>query len=304
MLKYRIPSALALIAVFSLAVWGLYKPYLFYLLPLLSCLLTVAAVLEMLKMTGTNGPFKAWTVIAALLILIGGYFYFRYPNFQRIRVVLGFVALLVFTATFLMPLVINRIEGAIKSVSATFLTLLYIPLPIAMLLGVALIGYTSAKLDGRFFLPYFVAIVKSADIGAYCLGTLFAKSPMGSHKFVPEISPKKSIEGLIGGVLLSLSVGILGALYLPNVSDAMLILGSNISGNIEVGRIVGAAIISLILCLLSIVGDLVESIWKRDSGIKDSGSYIPGMGGILDVADSLLLAAPFMYAITLTLSRF
>ena len=84
----------------------------------------------------------------------------------------------------------------------------------------------------------------------------------------------------------------------------MLILGSNISGNVEVGRIVGAAIISLILCLLSIVGDLVESIWKRDSGIKDSGSYIPGMGGILDVADSLLLAAPFMYAITLTLSRF
>ena len=258
----------------------------------------------MLKMTGTSGPFKAWTVIAALLILIGGYFYFRYPNFQRIRVVLGFVALLVFTATFLMPLVINRIEGAIKSVSAAFLTLLYIPFPIAMLLGVALIGYTSAKLDGRFFLPYFVAIVKSADIGAYCLGTLFAKSPMGSHKFVPEISPKKSIEGLIGGVLLSLSVGILGALYLPNVSDAMMILGSNISGNAAAGRIAGAAIISLILCLLSIVGDLVESIWKRDSGIKDSGSYIPGMGGILDVADSLLLAAPFMYAITLTLSRF
>ena len=304
MLKYRIPSALLLIAVFTLAVWGLYKPYLFWLLPAVACLLVVAGSLEMLHMTGTKGLFKAWTLAASVLVLLGGYFFFRYPAFQRMKVVLGFIALLIFTATFLVPLVVNRIEGAIQYVSASFLTLLYIPVPIAMLLGVALIGYTSAKLDGRLMLPYFVFIVKGADIGAYCVGTLFAKSPLGSHKFVPEISPKKSIEGLVGGICLSLAIGVLGALYLPNVSEAMLLLGSKIAANPYVGRITGAIIISLILCLLSIVGDLVESIWKRDSGIKDSGSYVPGMGGILDVADSLLLAAPFMYAITLTLSRF
>ena len=304
MLKFRLPSALALIAVFSLAVWGIYKPYLFWLLPAVACLLVAAGSLEMLRMTGTKGLFKAWTLAASLLILLGGYCFFRYPDFQRIKVVLGFIALLIFTATFLIPLAANRIEGSIQSVSSAFLTLLYIPVPIAMLLGVALIGYTSQKLDGRFFLPYFVAIVKSADIGAYCVGTLFAKSPLGNHKFVPEISPKKSIEGLVGGICLSLAVGILGALYVPNVSDTMLLLGSKIASDPAVGRLAGAAIISLILCLLSIVGDLVESIWKRDSGIKDSGSYVPGMGGILDVVDSLLLAAPFMYAITLTLSRF
>lgn len=304
MLKYRIPSALLLIAVFSLAVWGLYKPFLFWLLPAVACLMVVAGSLEMLNMTKTQGAYKIWTIIAAFMILLSGFFYFRYPNFQRMKVVLGFTALLIFTATFLIPLFINKIEGAIRSVSASFLTMLYIPVPLAMLLGVALIGYTSAKLDGRLMLPYFVFIVKGADIGAYCVGTLFAKSPLGNHKFVPEISPKKSIEGLVGGICLSLAIGVLGALYLPNVSDAMLLLGSKIAANPSVGRIAGALVISLILCLLSIVGDLVESIWKRDSGIKDSGSYIPGMGGILDVADSLLLAAPFMYAITLTLSRF
>lgn len=304
MLKFRIPSALTLIAVFSLGVWGIYKPCLFWLLPLLSCFLVVAACCEMLKMTGTQGISKVWTIVASLLILLGGYCFFRYPNFQRVKVVLGFIALLVFTATFLIPLVTGSVKGAIQSVSASFLTLLYIPVPIAMLLGVALIGFSSQKLDGRLFLPYFVAIVKGADIGAYFLGTLFAKSPLGSHKFVPEISPKKSIEGLIGGISLSLAIGILGAIYIPNVSDTMLLLGSKIYADAALGRIAGAAVISLILCLLSIVGDLVESIWKRDSGIKDSGSYIPGMGGILDVADSLLLAAPFMYAITLTLSRF
>ena len=304
MLKFRIPSALALIAVFSLGVWGIYKPCLFWLLPLLASLLVLAACCEMLKMTGTKGLSRAWTIIASLLILLGGYCFFRYPNFQRVKVVLGFIALLVFTATFLIPLVTGSVKGAIQSVSASFLTLLYIPVPIAMLLGVALIGFSSTKLDGRLFLPYFVAIVKGADIGAYCLGTLFGKSPLGSHKFVPEISPKKSIEGLIGGISLSLAIGILGAIYIPNVSDAMLLLGSRINANAALGRIAGAAVISLILCLLSIVGDLVESIWKRDSGIKDSADYVPGMGGILDVADSLLLAAPFMYAITLTLSRF
>ncbi|MBP5628011.1 phosphatidate cytidylyltransferase [bacterium] len=304
MLRFRIPSALALIAIFSLAVWGIYKPYLFWLLPFVACLLVFAACCEMLKMIGTNGAFKAWTIAASLLVLLGGYCFFRYPNFQRVKVVLGFIALLVFTATFLIPLVTGGVKGAVQSVSASFLTLLYIPVPIAMLLGVALIGYGSPKLDGRLFLPYFVAIVKGADIGAYIVGTLFAKSPLGSHKFVPEISPKKSIEGLVGGISLSLAVGILGALYLPNVSDAMLLLGSKINADAAIGRITGAAVISLILCLLSIVGDLVESIWKRDSGIKDSGGYVPGMGGVLDVADSLLLAAPFMYAITLTLSRF
>ena len=304
MLKFRIPSALTLIAVFSLGVWGIYKPCLFWLLPVLACFLTVAACCEMLKMTGTQGLYRVWTIAASLLILLGGYCFFRYPNFQRVKVVLGFIALLVFTATFLIPLVCGSVKGAIQSVSASFLTLLYIPVPLALLLGVALIGFSSPKLDGRLFLPYFVAIVKGADIGAYFLGTLFAKSPMGSHKFVPEISPKKSIEGLIGGIFLSLAVGILGALYIPNVSDTMLLLGSKIYSDAAIGRIAGAAVISLILCLLSIVGDLVESIWKRDSGIKDSGSYIPGMGGILDVADSLLLSAPFMYAITLTLSRF
>ena len=127
---------------------------------------------------------------------------------------------------------------------------------------------------------------------------------MGNHKFVPEISPKKSIEGIFGGLALSLALGILGALYLPSVSEAMLRLGGNILGNANAGRIIGAVVLSLILSLLGIVGDLVESVWKRDAGIKDSGSYIPGMGGMLDVLDSLLLSAPIMYALTLTISRF
>ena len=304
MLKYRLPSAVFLIALFALAVWGIYKPYLFWLLPLLAMACVFFGSREMFAMLKGSEPFEKWGLFSALLLTAAGYLFFRYPFSQRARVVLAFSLILAFIGTFLLPLIINRIKGALNSAAATFLVLLYVPVCFSFLLGVALIGFRFTSMDGRFFLPYFVAIVKGADIGAYCVGTLFAKSPLGNHKFVPEISPKKSIEGVFGGLALSLAVGILGALYLPGVSDAMLKIGGGIMSNQELGRIVGAAVLSLILCLLGIVGDLVESVWKRDSGIKDSGNYIPGMGGVLDVVDSLLLTAPVMYALILTISRF
>ena len=304
MLKYRLPSALFLIALLALSVWGIYKVYLFWLLPLFALLCVTAASYEMFSILKANEPFRKWGYFCAVVLTAAGYIFFRYPAAQRARVVLAFAVLLTFTGTFLLPLVVGRIEGTLRSVAATFLTVLYVPVSYVFLLGVALAGFKYSSLDGRFFLAYFVAIVKGADIGAYCVGTLFAKSPMGNHKFVPEISPKKSIEGIFGGLALSLALGILGALYLPSVSEAMLRLGGNILGNANAGRIIGAVVLSLILSLLGIVGDLVESVWKRDAGIKDSGSYIPGMGGMLDVLDSLLLSAPIMYALTLTISRF
>jgi len=304
MLKYRLPSAIVLIAILGLAVWGLYRPYLFWLLPALTLLLALLADREMLSMLGERAPFRKWTYFATVMIMAAAFIIFRYPLFARGRIILSFVLLLVFTATFLLPLFSVRVQGALTATASTFLTLLYVPFTFSCLLGVAFIGYRYGKMDGRFFLPYFVAVIKSADIGAYAVGTLFARSPLGSHKFVPEISPKKSLEGLCGGIVFSLAVGLLGALYLPNVSEAMARLGGAVSGNAEVGRIIGALVISTIVCLLSVVGDLVESVFKRDCGVKDSSSLVPGMGGVLDVCDSLLLAAPFIYAITLTLSRF
>ena len=304
MLKYRLPSAVLLIALLSLAIWGIYKTYLFWLLPCLAFLGVFFASREMFAILKENEPFRKWGFFSAFFLTAAGYLFFRYPSSQRVRVVLAFALILVFIGTFLMPLIVGRIKGALNSAAATFLTLLYVPVSFSFLLGVALIGFKCTTMDGRIFLPYFVAIVKGADIGAYCVGTLFARSPLGNHKFVPEISPKKSIEGVFGGLFLSLALGVLGALYLPGVSEAMLRMGGSILSNRELGRIIGAVILSLILSLLGIVGDLVESVWKRDSGIKDSGDYIPGMGGVLDVVDSLLLTAPIMYALILTISRF
>ncbi len=118
-------------------------------------------------------------------------------------------------------------------------------------------------------------VVKATDIGAY-----FGGRALGRHKLIPWLSPGKTWEGLACGVLLS---GIIGAIFAPFFLHHM-----------QTKWWVGF-IISVVLGTIGQAGDLLESMMKRDAEVKDSGSIIPGFGGILDVIDSPLLAAPFAY---------
>jgi phosphatidate cytidylyltransferase len=118
--------------------------------------------------------------------------------------------------------------------------------------------------------------VKSADIGAFTFG-----STLGRHKLIPWLSPKKSWEGLFGGVAVSAAVGFLCVKLWPQALSTL---------NVPKGLIFGG-----ILGFVGQAGDLLESLMKRDAEVKDSGSLIPGFGGILDVIDSPLLAAPVAY---------
>lgn len=117
-------------------------------------------------------------------------------------------------------------------------------------------------------------IVKSTDIGAY-----FGGRALGKHKLIPWLSPGKTWEGLFCGVMTSALIGAACARQLPNfIWWEGLIFGA----------VIGA---------IGQVGDLLESMMKRDAAVKDSGASIPGFGGILDVIDSPLLAAPFAYVL-------
>jgi phosphatidate cytidylyltransferase len=118
--------------------------------------------------------------------------------------------------------------------------------------------------------------VKSTDIGAYAFGSL-----LGRHKLIPWLSPKKSWEGLVGGVATAAVVGMICVKIWPRELATL---------NDATGAIFGA-----ILGLVGTAGDLLESLMKRDANVKDSGSLIPGFGGVLDVIDSPLLAAPVAY---------
>jgi phosphatidate cytidylyltransferase len=125
---------------------------------------------------------------------------------------------------------------------------------------------------------YLLLAVKWGDAGAYFIGSRF-----GKHKLFPRISPKKSWEGLFGGILFSCMVGVLWCFCTGNTLGQYSFSLSH------------ALILGVLLPIIGTMGDLVESIFKRAVDIKDSGAIAHGMGGMLDMIDSLLFAAPFMY---------
>ena len=119
-----------------------------------------------------------------------------------------------------------------------------------------------------------------ADVGAYFAGTLF-----GRHKLCPEISPKKTVEGLIGGTVVDVLVMLLCGVWFSAVFY---------QGRVEVNYVT-LLLIGLFGSLISVLGDLSFSIIKRSCHIKDFGQVIPGHGGVLDRFDSVIFTAPFVY---------
>ena len=138
-----------------------------------------------------------------------------------------------------------------------------------------LVRMLGSSLDGMLHLIALLAIIKFADAGAY-----FAGKSFGRHKLIPSISPGKTIEGLVGGMLLSILI----AYFFLRV----LLPWCGVPGG---GFVWGPALLGCLLTLVGLVGDLLESMVKRSVGAKDSGALLPGLGGVWDVTDSLLLTA-------------
>ncbi len=146
--------------------------------------------------------------------------------------------------------------------------------------GLAFLRFEQA---GPWLILYVIALVACADIGAYFTGRAF-----GSHKMAPAVSPGKTLEGLGGGIV---AVTIF-ALFVGMVTNSHVVgLGSFM-------------LVSIVTGLASVLGDLVESMVKRHQGVKDSGTVLPGHGGVMDRIDSLAAAIPvFAFGITVLLTR-
>ncbi|MCG5219033.1 phosphatidate cytidylyltransferase [Streptosporangium soli] len=152
-------------------------------------------------------------------------------------------------------------EGFVRDASAGVLAVVYPPL----LAG--FIGLLLAPEDGPHRVVVFVAVTVASDIGGYAAGVLF-----GRHRMAPEISPKKTWEGFAGSALACMLVGAWLVSWL-------------LDGAIWQGAVVGAVVV-----VFATLGDLVESVIKRDLGVKDLGTLLPGHGGLMDRLDSLVAA--------------
>ena len=140
---------------------------------------------------------------------------------------------------------------------------------------------TTDPAQGAWLVLYLVLVTKLGDSGAYTIGNL-----IGRHTLVPRISPRKTIEGFVAATLVSVIAAVL----------AQPLLGTQqIFG--QAPTPVLCAIMGLILGIVGQLGDLAESLLKRDCQVKDSGTLLPGLGGVLDVIDSLLFTAPLFYGI-------
>ncbi|MDE3721587.1 phosphatidate cytidylyltransferase [Nocardiopsis sp. N85] len=238
-------------------------------LPALFTFITAAAV--MIGMRELNRAFaRKGMDVAVLPLVIGGVAMQPAAYFGGTEWLLGATALTAITA--LVWRLRGGADGFVADTSASMFTLLYLP----FLLGTWMLLIAHPE-DGQYRLVTFIVVTISSDIGGYFAGIL-----LGRHKMAPVISPNKTWEGFGGSVL---GCAIAGALCVTLMLD----------GPWWVGAVLGLAVV-----LAATVGDLIESLFKRDLGIKDMGRFMPGHGGLMDRMDSLLIAGPVVW-IVLTL---
>ena len=184
----------------------------------------------------------------------------------------------------------------VKRLLPTFFGLVYVPLLLHYFVRIL---QTSEEIPsgttmsfGLFFCLWLLAVAKFSDIGALLVGKM-----IGRTKMAPSISPGKTIEGLVGGIAASAGIGALLPWILQNYRPELV---SFEGVNFDPGS---AAILALPVAVAAVIGDLIASVLKRLANIKDSGGAIPGIGGMLDLTDSLILAAPTGYFLLLALMR-
>ena len=255
-------SILSVLTVFSVA----YYP----LCGLVCCLLILIALYEFFYMVEKKGVrlFKPLGLLVGALIPITIYFRFSIQEgWQFLFVVIGIFIL------FLSELIKKDAHQSVLSISATVFGVIYISWCFSFLIRIRQLP------EGAMLTGFLILVTKSSDVGAYLWGKKFGKT-----RLLKRISPKQSLEGAIGGFFTSLVIGVIFSLFIGSINFW------------------GKFFLIIILAIIAQLGDLFESLIKRDCQVKDSGKLLPGMGGILDVIDSLIFTAPTFY-LYLTMMR-
>jgi phosphatidate cytidylyltransferase len=269
----------------SLVLWGILSLAIFLKLPVLYLVLIfgvgMLAEWEFLQMLRASGikTFAKTAIVIAALFLIGSFFYYQFYGSDH-----GFQFDAAMVFLFIVAVFIRQMcssfqnQDALQTIVFTLFGLLYIPWTIHFISKI--IFLTPPTLEGaptgQFYVLFAIVVTKFSDMGAYLVGSFF-----GRHPFMSHISPKKTWEGFFGAIALALIIG--AVMYLLFPSQLSLLRWTDI---FCLGALLGA---------VAVVGDLAESMIKRSTQAKDSSHIIPGIGGILDLIDSLLFTMPVFF---------
>lgn len=262
-----IVSTISIAIIICLLVFA-FQPIFQYFLAALIALLAAIAIWEYEQFAKAKGGRMILPALILLTIAEAFAFFFaaQYPALESLPLIFFFIGFLV-----LFALHFGEKDGAVVDLAVSSFGLLYIAVPMGMLLGIL---YFPAE-DGRWWIAYLLVVTKITDIGAYFAGSLW-----GRRKLAPNISPKKTIEGAIFGLICALVA-----------SFVFHLLGGHVSpfqSNWE------WILLGLVLGLIGQFGDLSESLLKRDANKKDSNT-LPGLGGVLDSIDSILFNTTILY---------
>ena len=246
-----------------------------YSIGMLFLLISIFGLIEFFNLMEKSGfkPKKSIVTIVGAMIYSILFLYSLDPTYFKLL----FIIFPLLVSIVALELFRNK-ETPISNIAFSVMGILYVVVPLALLNFFAggngdnsIIKLVSPTHTSYLLLGFFI-IQWSCDSGAYLSGSLFGKT-----KLFPKVSPNKTWEGLIGGLILSFVVAYFIAIYI-NTSPFHWIC------------------ISFIIVLFGTLGDLTESQIKRSSGVKDSGSFLPGHGGFLDRFDGVLFSAPFVLA--------
>ena len=223
--------------------------------------------------------FKKWGIAAGVLLMLGTFLHVtghlgihgspaRVNDFETSFLIVFVLGLCV------LQFLSKTNTAGILAISTTLFGLMYVPWLLNFIQKINF--FPGINDNGKFYVLYFILVTKFSDSGAYAVGSL-----IGRHKMIPRISPAKTWEGFGGAIVVATGASLVFAHCFADKMPGMTPLH--------------AVILGVILSSTAVIGDLIESLFKREAGVKDSGNFFPGIGGILDLLDSLLFNAPIMY---------
>jgi len=223
--------------------------------------------------------FKVTGMICGTIMLVGSFYYFAKigpaQSYDFETAVLLFFLLTVFARQMFARL---RHDEPLQTMAYTLFGLLYVLWLFNFTTKILYLTprSSSGAVTGQFYVVYLIAVTKFSDMGAYLTGSV-----IGRHLMIPHISAKKTWEGFFGALVFALLCSLALFKLMP--------------GHLSALTWTHATILGLLLGFAAVIGDLAESIIKRSTGVKDSGNLLPGIGGALDLLDSLLFTAPLLF---------